>query len=973
MVTQPIPINNNCLINTIDSEQILNIHVSQLRIFAPRNSTMSNQVIHIHGARVHNLKNVDVKIQHGKLTVITGLSGSGKSSLAFDTLYAEGQRRYIESLSSYARQFLGKLDKPDVDYIKGIAPAIAIEQKVISSNPRSTVGTITEIYDYMKLLFARAGRTYSPISGNEVKKHTINDVIEHCLHLPKGERLLILAPISFEKYGLERQLKLLSEQGYVRLFHNNEVVNIEDLDVKNPKSAEVFLVVDRYAIPEEWDDAQSGRLSDSVQLAFLEGHGEMLLFSTKDERLTSFSTRFELDGMSFVEPSVHFFTFNNPFGACKKCEGYGSILGIDESLVIPEKNMSVWEGAVVPWRTDSMKTWMKDFVQKAKKHKFPIHRPITDLTEDEYDMLWNGRGDMEGINQFFEFIETQAYKIQYRVMLSRYRGKTTCPDCKGTRLRKDASYVKIGGKSLQELVLMPITDLKNFFDNLELNQFDQQVVKRLLPEIKNRLNFLNQVGVGYLTLNRQSNSLSGGESQRINLATSLGSSLVGSMYILDEPSIGLHPRDTEKLIDVLQGLKKLGNSVIVVEHEEDIMRAADEIIDMGPEAGRFGGEVVFQGNHNALLKEKVSLTAQYLNGDLSIPVPKNIRPSKDAIVLHKAKLHNLKGMDVRFPLNQLVCVTGVSGSGKSSLVKGLLYPLLQKHLGILTGTRQTTKQLSGDWERISDVQLIDQNPIGKSSRSNPVTYLKAFDDIREIMASQKLAKVRGYKPGYFSFNVPGGRCENCEGEGEITVSMQFMADVHLTCEHCKGTRYKPETLEVLYREKNVADILDMSIDEAVLFFGEGQSKSEEKVVMKLKTLQKVGLGYVKLGQSASTLSGGEAQRVKLAFFLTKGATSQKCLFIFDEPTTGLHFHDINKLIVAFNELIALGHSIIVIEHNLDVVKCADHVIDIGPEGGELGGYVLFEGTPQELTKCEKSYTGKYLAETLKKMVVQANV
>jgi excinuclease ABC subunit A len=933
---------------------------------------MSNQVIHIHGARVHNLKNVDVKIQHGKLTVITGLSGSGKSSLAFDTLYAEGQRRYIESLSSYARQFLGKLDKPDVDYIKGIAPAIAIEQKVISSNPRSTVGTITEIYDYMKLLYARAGRTFSPISGNEVKKHSINDVISHCLELPKGERLLILAPISIEKYGLERQLKLLTDQGYARLFYQNEVVNIEDFDASTKLTQAIYLVVDRYAIPEEWDDAQRGRLSDSLQLAFLEGHGEMLLFSTKDEKTNHFSTRFELDDMSFVEPNVHFFTFNNPFGACKKCDGYGSILGIDEKLVIPEKNMSVWEGAVVPWRTDSMKTWMKDFVKQAKEHQFPIHRAIADLTEDELDMLWNGRGSMEGINQFFSFIETQTYKIQYRVMLSRYRGKTTCPDCKGTRLRKDASHVKIGGKSLQDLVLMPITELKGFFEQLELNQFDHQVVKRLLPEIQSRLNFLNQVGVGYLTLNRQSNSLSGGESQRINLATSLGSSLVGSMYILDEPSIGLHPRDTEKLIDVLQGLKKLGNSVIVVEHEEDIMRAADEIIDMGPEAGRFGGEVVFQGNHEALLKEKVSLTAQYLNGVLQIPIPKNIRPSKDAIVVHKAKLHNLKGMDVRFPLNQLVCVTGVSGSGKSSLVKGILYPLLQQHLGILTGSRQTTKQLSGDWERLGDVQLIDQNPIGKSSRSNPATYLKAFDDIREIMASQKLAKVRGYKPGYFSFNVPGGRCENCEGEGAITVSMQFMADVHLECEQCKGSRYKAETLEVYFKEKNVADILDMSIDEAVQFFSEGKSKTEEKLVMKLQTLQKVGLGYVKLGQSASTLSGGEAQRVKLAFFLTKGATSQKCLFIFDEPTTGLHFHDINKLIIAFNELIALGHSIIVIEHNMDVVKCADHVIDIGPEGGDLGGYVLFEGTPEEMTKCEQSYTGKYLAENLKKMAVYAN-
>lgn len=927
---------------------------------------MSEKVIHIQGARVHNLKNVDVKIKHGMLTVITGLSGSGKSSLAFDTLYAEGQRRYIESLSSYARQFLGKLDKPDVDYIKGIAPAIAIEQKVISSNPRSTVGTITEIYDYLKLLYARAGRTYSPISGNEVKKHTVNDVIAHCMNLAPGERLLILAPISFEKYGIERQLKLLTEQGYVRLFYKNEVVNIEDFDVSTNLTESVYLVVDRYAIPEEWDDAQHGRLSDSVQLAFLEGKGEIQLYSTTENKAEMFSTRFELDGMSFVEPSVHFFTFNNPYGACKKCEGYGSILGIDESLVIPEKSMSVYEGAVVPWRTDSMKTWFHDFVQKAQQHNFPIHRPISDLTPEEYKLLWDGHGDMEGLNQFFDFVEGQAYKIQYRVMLSRYRGKTTCPDCHGTRLRKDASYVKIGNLSLQELVLTPITDLKNFFDNLELNQFDQQVVKRLLPEIKNRLNFLNQVGVGYLTLNRQSNSLSGGESQRINLATSLGSSLVGSMYILDEPSIGLHPRDTEKLITVLQGLKKLGNSVIVVEHEEEIMRAADEIIDMGPEAGRFGGEVVFQGNHEALLKEKISLTAQYLNGDLFIPIPKNTRPSKDAIVLHKAALHNLKGMDVRFPLNQLVCVTGVSGSGKSTLVKGLLYPLLQKHLGLLTGSRQITKQLSGDWKQLSDVQLIDQNPIGKSSRSNPVTYLKAFDDIREIMASQKLAKVRGYKPGYFSFNVPGGRCENCEGEGSITVSMQFMADVHLTCEHCKGSRYKTETLEIQYREKNVADILEMSIDDAITFFGETNGKTEERLVMKLKTLHKVGLGYVKLGQPASTLSGGEAQRVKLAFFLTKGATRQKCMFIFDEPTTGLHFHDINKLIIAFNELLALGHSIIVIEHNLDVIKCADHVIDIGPEGGELGGYVLFSGTPRELAKSEIGYTGKYLANTLKK-------
>ena len=921
---------------------------------------MSDQVIHIHGARVHNLKNVDVKIKHGLLTVITGLSGSGKSSLAFDTLYAEGQRRYIESLSSYARQFLGKLDKPDVDYIKGIAPAIAIEQKVISSNPRSTVGTITEIYDYLKLLYARAGRTFSPISGNEVKKHNVNDVLNYCYALESGERLLILAPISFEKYGVERQLKLFSDQGYARVFYQNEVLNIEGFDVSIKPDESVYLVIDRYAIPQDWDDAQRGRLSDSVQLAFLEGHGEMAFFHTKNETFIPFSNRFELDGMTFVEPSVHFFTFNNPFGACKKCEGYGGVLGIDEDLVIPDKSRSVYDGAVVPWKGDTMGEWLDDFVRHAASQNFPIHRPISELTESEYDLLWNGKGRLTGIHSFFEYVESKSYKIQYRVLLSRYRGKTTCPDCRGTRLRKDASYVKIDGKSLQDLILMPIDQLQLFFNQIALNQFDQQVAKRLLPEIQNRLTFLTEVGVGYLTLNRQANSLSGGESQRINLATSLGSSLVGSMYILDEPSIGLHSRDTEKLITVLNRLKSLGNSVIVVEHEEDIMRAADEIIDMGPEAGLYGGEVVFQGNHAALLKEKVSLTAQYLNGVMQIPVPEFKRPSKNGITVHQAKMHNLKGMDVRFPLNQLVCVTGVSGSGKSTLVKGLLFPLLQRQLGLFNSSKVSNSQLSGDWKLLSDVQLIDQNPIGKSSRSNPVTYIKAFDDIRELMSMQKLAKVRGYKPGFFSFNVPGGRCENCEGEGSITVSMQFMADVHLECEQCHGKRYKNETLEIVYREKNIADLLDLSIDEAITFFKTAKGKLEEKIVAKLETLQKVGLGYVRLGQSASTLSGGEAQRVKLAFFLTKGATSQKCLFIFDEPTTGLHFHDIHKLIIAFNELLALGHSIIVIEHNLEVIKCADHVIDIGPEGGEKGGHVLFEGTPQDLVNCEQSYTGRYL-------------
>ena len=921
---------------------------------------MSESFIHIQGARVHNLKNVDVKIKHGLLTVITGLSGSGKSSLAFDTLYAEGQRRYIESLSSYARQFLGKLDKPDVDYIKGIAPAIAIEQKVISSNPRSTVGTITEIYDYLKLLYARAGRTISPISGNEVKKHGVNDVLTHCFKLDIKERLLILAPISFEKYGVVKQIKLLADQGYARIFVNHEVQNIEDFDAQKSYDGPVYLVVDRYAIPEVWDDAQRGRLSDSIQLAFLEGHGEMSLFNTNTQTTVSFSNRFELDGMSFVEPSVHFFTFNNPFGACKKCEGYGSILGIDENLVIPDTSLSVYAGAVLPWRGETLGAWLDDFVRQAANQNFPIHRPISELSQTEYDLLWNGSGRLQGIHAFFEYVESKSYKIQYRVLLSKYRGKTTCPDCRGTRLRKDASYVKIDGKSLQDLILMPVSELKVFFDNIALNQFDKQIAKRLLPEIQNRLTFLTQVGVGYLTLNRQANSLSGGESQRINLATSLGSSLVGSMYILDEPSIGLHPRDTEKLIVVLNRLKSLGNSVIVVEHEEEIMRAADEIIDMGPEAGLHGGTVVFQGNHDALLKERESLTAQYLNGVREIPLPIRTRQSKDSITVHKASMHNLKGMDVRFPLNQLVCVTGVSGSGKSTLVKGLLYPLMQRQLGLYNSTKISNSHLSGDWKLISDIQLIDQNPIGKSSRSNPVTYIKAFDEIRELMAAQKLSRVRGYKPGFFSFNVPGGRCENCEGEGSITVSMQFMADVHLECEQCKGKRYKNETLEIRYREKNIADLLDMSIDEAVDFFKESYGKTEQKIVAKLETLQKVGLGYVRLGQSASTLSGGEAQRVKLAFFLTKGASAQKCLFIFDEPTTGLHFHDIHKLIIAFNELLALGHSIIVIEHNLEVVKCADHVIDIGPEGGAQGGYVLFEGKPEDLANCEKSYTGNYL-------------
>lgn len=925
----------------------------------------ANEFIHIKGARVHNLKNVEVKIPHGKLTVITGLSGSGKSSLAFDTLYAEGQRRYIESLSAYARQFLGKLDKPDVDFIKGVAPAIAIEQKVISTNPRSTVGTSTEIYDYLKLLFARAGRTFSPISGEEVKKHTAKDVVDYILSLAQDTRCLILAPFSTEKYGVKKQLQLFKDQGYARVFVNNEMAELDDLLKTAPKTLEnCFLLIDRISVPDLEDEAGISRISDSVQLAFIEGHGNMTVYLHDDQTMKPFSTLFELDGMTFTEPSVHFFTFNNPYGACKKCEGFGSIIGVDETLVIPDKSLSVYQGAVQPWKGDTLGEWLKKFVINAEKSNFPIHKPIDELTPEQYDLLWKGDKNVKGIDTFFSYVESKSYKIQYRVLLSRYRGKTLCPECRGTRLRMDSNYVQIDGQNISDLTLMPITELIPFFQNITLNPHDLQLTKRLLPEIQNRLDFLERVGLGYLTLNRQANSLSGGESQRINLATSLGSSLVGSMYILDEPSIGLHPRDTGKLITVLNNLKDLGNTVIVVEHEEEVMQAADEIIDMGPEAGINGGEIVFQGDLKALKKEKVSLTAQYLNNIKFIPVPEIRRKSNMSITVSGARENNLKNIDVKFPLNQLVCVTGVSGSGKSTLVKKLLYPLMKKHLGIFGDKIGECKGISGDLKAISNIELIDQNPIGKSSRSNPVTYLKAFDEIRDIYSKQQISKIRNYKPGFFSFNVPGGRCEMCEGEGMVTISMQFMADVHLMCDSCKGKRYKNETLEVLYRGKNIADILDMDVDNALLFFQEGKTKSDEKIVEKLLPLQRVGLGYVKLGQSSSTLSGGEAQRIKLASFLVKGTTTKKTLFLFDEPTTGLHFHDISKLIIAFNELIALGHSIIVIEHNVEVIKCADHIIDIGPEGGDKGGEIVFEGTPEELVKVKGSYTGEYLAGKL---------
>ena len=926
---------------------------------------MKQKEIEIKGARVHNLKNIDVKIPHGKFTVITGLSGSGKSSLAFDTLFAEGQRRYIESLSSYARQFLGKLNKPEADYIKGIAPAIAIEQKVTSNNPRSTVGTSTEIYDYLKVLFSRIGKTISPVSGAEVKKHSVTDVIDYLQKQKMGEKCLILAPLEgFEKYGTRRQLEILKQQGYVRLYLNGEFLLIADIINDFPKDInKALLVVDRISIDFS-DESNVSRFGDSIALAFAEGHGDCIVHLIENGKSKSFSNRFELDGIEFQEPNEHFFTFNNPFGACKKCEGFGQVIGIDPSLVIPNKSISVYEGAVMPWKGDKMGEYLNKFIDKASNVKFPIHRPVSELTPEELNILWYGDKSIKGIHQFFQFVESKSYKIQYRVMLSRYRGKTECPDCRGTRLRNDTNYVLIEGKSITDIVLMPITDCLNFFEGLKPEKHNAQIIKRILPEIVNRLRFLFDVGLGYLTLNRASNSLSGGESQRIHLATSLGSSLVGSMYILDEPSIGLHPKDTTRLIKVLKSLRDLGNTVIVVEHEEDIMKAADEILDIGPMAGVFGGEIVFQGDHKKLIKAKNSLTADYLNGNKTIPVPERRRKTKDRLSVQGARQYNLKNIDVDFPLHSLVCVTGVSGSGKSTLIKEILLPIVRKELGQYGDKQGEYKSFSGDMNHVKAIEFVDQNPIGKSSRSNPITYVKAFDDIRELYARQPLAKVRGYRPGFFSFNVDGGRCEVCEGDGEITVGMQFMADVHLICEQCNGSRYKAETLEIEYRGKSVADLLQMDIQSAFEFFQQGSDKIEEKIVSKIEPLVKVGLGYLKLGQASSTLSGGEAQRIKLASFLAKGSGSPSTLFIFDEPTTGLHFHDVNKLLIAFNELINTGHSIVVIEHNLDVIKCADHVIDLGPEGGINGGNVLFTGTPEELAQCEESFTGQYLKEKL---------
>jgi len=933
------------------------------------------QYIIIKGARVHNLKNIDLALPRNKFIVITGLSGSGKSSLAFDTLYAEGQRRYVESLSAYARQFLGKIDKPDVDYIKGISPAIAIEQKVITRNPRSTVGTSTEIYDYLKLLFARIGKTYSPVSGILVKRHTVTDVVDFILSKENETTVILLSPLEIKKgRSVFEQLQVLLQQGFVRIKADAQIFRIEDFieqKIKLPAKTKLYLLIDRITVNHE-DEDLPGRIADSVQTGFYEGNEEIIVeFSpqqpsqpSQSSQPVTFSNRFEADGIIFEAPTTHLFSFNNPYGACKKCEGFGSVIGIDEDLVIPDKSKSIYEEAIVCWKGASMSEWKNLLVMTADKFNFPIHRPYYDLTNDEKHLLWTGNRYFKGLNEFFKYLEAESYKIQYRVMLSRYRGKTICPECRGTRLRKDATYVKVAGKSISDMVVMPIADLALFFDSetsgFQLSEYDFAVAKRLLLEIKTRLQFLLDVGLGYLTLNRLSSTLSGGESQRINLASSLGSSLVGSMYILDEPSIGLHPRDTQRLIKVLKSLKSLGNTVIVVEHDEEIMRASDMLVDIGPFAGTGGGNVIFQGNHDDILTEKQSLTARYLTGKEIIEVPKR-RQWRDYIMISGARENNLKAINVKFPLHVMTVVTGVSGSGKSTLVKRILFPALKKIYG---GHGEATGQydkIEGDINRHNAIEFVDQNPIGKSSRSNPVTYIKAYDEIRTLFAEQPLSKSRGYKPAYFSFNVDGGRCEVCEGEGEVKIEMQFMADIHLVCDNCNGKRFKSDILEVQLRGKNIADVLDLTVDEAVEFFG----KDDKKVSEKLKPLADVGLGYVKLGQSSSTLSGGEAQRIKLASFLNKSLTGLNTIFVFDEPTTGLHFHDIKKLLNSFNALLKTGNnSIIVIEHNPEVIKCADWVIDLGPEGGEKGGNIVFEGTPEDLIKHENSYTAKYLIDKL---------
>lgn len=918
--------------------------------------------IQIIGAKLHNLKNISLTIPKNKLVVITGLSGSGKSTLAFDTLYAEGQRRYVESLSSYARQFLGRLDKPQVDQIKGIAPAIAIEQKVNSTNPRSTVGTTTEIYDYLKLLYARIGQTISPISGEEVKKDTVTDVINFIQTLPEGTNLVVGAPLIIaEDRTFKQQLEILQQQGFQRVEVAEKMQKIEDLIDFNftpEPEMKVNLIIDR--VMTQNDEDFYHRLADSIQTAFYEGKGEIFIQTPEEQKLYPFSNKFELDGMEFTEPTVHFFSFNNPFGACPNCEGYGKIIGIDTDLVVPNKNFAIYEDAVVAWKGDKMSEWKNWLIQMSSKLDFPIHKPYFELSEEQKDILWHGQGDWPGIDGFFNMLEENTYKIQYRVMLSRYRGKTICPSCKGKRLRKETDYVKIGGKALSDLVNLPLDELQVFFNDLKLSEYQTQVAKRILLEIENRISFLLDVGLSYLTINRTSNTLSGGESQRINLATSLGSSLVGSMYILDEPSIGLHSKDTESLIKVLKKLRDLGNTVIVVEHDEDIIREADHIIDIGPEAGTHGGEVVFEGDYKHLLKSK-TLTADYLNQAKEIEVPEKRAKVKSSILIKGAREHNLKNINVELPLNMLTVITGVSGSGKSTLVKDIVTPALQRELGIYGNKIGDYENLEGDIHKIQAIEFIDQNPIGKSSRSNPVTYTKAYDDIRQLFAKQKLSKVRAYKPKHFSFNVDGGRCDECKGEGSITIEMQFMADVTLQCDVCKGARFKKDILEIKFHEKNISDILHMTVDEAIDFF---TKHGETKICEKLQALQDVGLGYVQLGQSSNTLSGGEAQRIKLASFLTKGTSNKKTLFIFDEPSTGLHFHDIKKLLTSLHALIENGHSVWVIEHQPDIIKTADYVVDLGPYGGKHGGELVAHGTPEEIVANKNSITGKFLKEKL---------
>ncbi|MFW5544636.1 MAG: excinuclease ABC subunit UvrA [Prevotella sp.] len=942
------------------------------------------QYIELKGGRVNNLKNVSLNIPRNKLIAITGVSGSGKSSLAFDTLYAEGQRRYVESLSAYARQFLGRMSKPECDFIKGLPPAIAIQQKVIARNPRSTVGTSTEIYEYLRLLYARIGRTYSPISGEEVKKHSAEDIVNCAAQYSEGTRFMVLAPLPMVKdRTLTKQLEIELQQGYNRIYYNNQVINISDAEDMAEKGEidssgkGVYLIIDRMSVSREKDAVS--RLIDSTETAFYEGDGSCRLVFLPSHITYDFSQRFEADGMKFEEPNDNMFSFNSPLGACPTCEGFGSIIGIDEKLVIPNTSLSVADGCVQCWHGERMGEWQREFCRRAQRDNFPIFKPYYELTQDEKDQLWHGLPsekdaditDKICIDSFFQMVKENQYKIQYRVMLSRYRGKTVCPECHGTRLKKEATWVKVVGRSITDLVEMPVNELQRWFDNLQLDNHDTEVAKRLLTEIKNRLKFLNEVGLGYLTLNRRSNTLSGGESQRINLTTSLGSSLVGSLYILDEPSIGLHSRDTNRLIKVLKELRDLGNTVIVVEHDEEIMRAADWLIDVGPDAGRLGGEIVYEGpvpeihneandNENLLEKYPRSHTIQYLTHSEAIEIPKSRRAWNRSITLSGCRMNNLKGIDVEFPLNVLCVVTGVSGSGKSSLVKGILYPALKRHFDEVCDAPGEYTSLGGDWQSIKHVEFVDQNPIGKSTRSNPATYLKAYDAIRQLYADQPLAKQLGFTPQYFSFNAEGGRCEECKGAGVITVEMQFMADLILTCEACHGQRFKHDILEVRYEGKNINDVLNMTVSEAISFFGHHNQKT---ITDRLKPLEDVGLGYIKLGQSSSTLSGGENQRVKLAYFIGQ-ERQDPTLFIFDEPTTGLHFHDIKRLLHAFDALIERGHSIIVIEHNLDVVRMADHIIDLGPDGGDKGGKVVFTGTPEEIVNCKESFTGQFLKDKL---------